>query len=165
MRKSTAIALAVLGIALAIFGGSKRGTVTYPQTAEFRYLTDNGSYVTNDWVYVSFNAIIVPSSAPLVILYRELSETNIDAWIEYEIDPPWTVGSSPFEIPMAGATNYNWQIFTEWTPGPAVETNGVWHAFGSRDRKTGKHYLPLRSAIRLDADVISTPKSKRDNQP
>lgn len=163
MKRSTIIALSVLGVALAIFGGSKRGTVTFPQTGEFRYITDTGSYVTNDWVHVSFRAVVVPAAAPLVVLYRELSSTNIEDWTEYEIDPPWTVGDSPFDVTMACATNYNWQVFADWTPGPSVETNGVWHAFGSRDRKTGEHYLLLRSAIRIDSDVIATPKSKRDH--
>lgn len=69
----------------------------------------------------------------------------------------------PLEIHIANATNYRWMVYTDWTPGPTVQTNGVWHANWALDRRARRYIIPLRTAVRVDGATIATPKSKEDS--
>ena len=101
------------------------GSVTFPYTnPERRYITDTGSYVTNDYVHVSISTFLVPSGAPFLGYVRPVGSTNDADWVEFYST---TFGDfhSPSNIPYAGAISNDFQFFTTWTPGPVIHTNGV----------------------------------------
>ena len=160
------LALLALAGAATIYGGSKSrvGTVSFPRTDPLvAYLSDAGSYVTNDFVHVAFTRVVVPDSAGLFIDRRAVSSTNDADWVTH-IATTFEQFQPPQDVQFTAASNWNWAVYTDWTPGPAVETNGVWHAMFGIDRRSGRHVIPVRACIRVDADVIATPKSKEDNR-
>lgn len=155
------VALALLGGICALYAGRK-GRITYPYTDyEMRYLTDSGSYVTNDAIHVSFTRIIAPATADFFISFRQVDSTNDFDWVVYT-NTTFAAFTVPCDIEYPAATNYDWICYTTWTPGPTVQTNGVWHSYWGRDKKLHTHIIPIRSAIRLDDEIIATPKSKRE---
>ena len=153
---------AFLALACACTLLARKGRVTYPRTdADIAYLTDRGSYVTNDFVHIDFARIIVPNYAHVFVDYRQVDMTNDTDWVTL-VDSTFAEFSVPTNIPFANATNYDFMVYTTWTPGPAVQTNGVWHAVWGLDKR-GKFYLiPVRTAVRVDGEVIATPKSKAE---
>lgn len=154
--------IAVAG--LTLYAGSKWApTVTYPPVGDVNYLVDRGSFVTNDFVHIDFTTVVIPSSANLYIYYRALGSTNVTDWVEYLAT---TIGefNPPQDIVYPAATNYNWMVFSDWTPGPAVETNGVWHAYWGLDQRRREKLIPIRTAVRVNSTVIATPKSKSDHE-
>lgn len=156
------VALALLGGICALYAGRK-GRITYPYTDyEMRWLTDRGSYVTNDFVHVDFTRVVVPATAPFFISYRQVDSTNDLDWVVY-LDTTFAQFACPSNVPFANATNYDWICYTTWTPGPSVQTNGVWHSYWGRDKKLHTHLIPIRSAVRVDGKTIATPKSKRED--
>ena len=169
-RSLSSIRRALSGRELAVFSllaaactfAAQTSLVSYPRTDPTQaYLVDNGSWVEGDLVHVDFRTIIVPSSASLLVDRRPLSSTSDADWVNHLAS---TIGEfrPPVECEVAGATNYRWIVYTTWTPGPAVQTNGVWHANWARDRRTGAHIIPLRTAVRVDGATITTPKAKED---
>lgn len=155
------VALALLGGALMLYGGRK-GRITYPYTDyEMRWLVDNGSYVTNDAIHVSFTRIVVPATAPLYISFREVESTNDLDWVVFT-NTTFAAFTVPCDMEYPAATNYDWICYTTWTPGPSVQTNGVWHSYWGRDKKLHTHIIPIRSAVRVDGEIKATPKSKRE---
>ena len=151
----------------ALYGGAKHATgkITYPRTdPTLAYLTDKGSYVTNDFVHISFDRLaVVPSSAMFYLDSCGLAETNAQG-----VATNWVTRKSaafadleiPFDFAFEGATNHNWVAYTDWTPAPAVLTNGVWHAYWGKDQKTGTSFIPIRTCVRDNGVVIATPKSR-----
>lgn len=169
-RSLSAIRRALSGRELAVFSllaaactfAAQKHLVSYPRTDPTQaYLVDNGSWVEGDLVHVDFRTLIVPSSASLFVDRRPLSSTSDADWVNHLAT---TIGEfrPPVEFEFAEATNYSWIVYTTWTPGPSVVTNGVWHAMWGRDRKSGRHAIPLRTAVRVDGRTIATPKSVRD---
>jgi len=166
-----AVFVAPFVLCMVWYGATKegaKGTITYPFTdPEIRYIRDNGSYVTNDFVHIAFTTMIVPSTADLQIWRRRLDQTND---LDFVCHTNTTIGAfnQPQDIQFPAATNWNWQVFTTWTPGPSVLTNGVWHAYWGIDRKKRMYPIPIRTCVRLvetngTQTVIATPKSKEDN--
>ena len=156
--------VAALAVGLALFGGAKHVSVLFPRTdPTTAYLIDNGSYVDSDTdiVHIDFRRIIVPDSARIYVdRIQDGDESGI--WTtEYESTFADLV--LPLEIHIANATNYRWMVYTDWTPGPAVQTNGVWHANWALDRRARRYIIPLRTAVRVDGATIATPKSKEDS--
>lgn len=106
------------------------GNITFPRVdAETWYLRDNGSYITNDYVHVSYTKNpVVPDDAPVFVSALESSYTNNSDWADHSITVTngtiATLGTE-FDLPFPLATNYNWQVYTTWTPGPTTHTNGV----------------------------------------
>ena len=161
VKGTNAAVLLGLAAVCTIYGGRK-GTITYPYTDyELRYLVDNGSYVSNDYVHVSFTRIVAPATADFFISFRQVDSTNDIDWAVFT-NTTFAALSIPFDIPYANATNYDWICYTTWTPGPTVQTNGVWHSYWGRDKKLHTHIIPIRSAIRVNGETIATPKSKRE---
>lgn len=145
-----------------IFYGATKGTISFPYTDfEKRYLVDNGSYVTNDFIHVNFTRIIAPSSADFHIDYRQTGSTNDEEWATL-VDTTFGEFTVPQDIPFPMATNFDFAAYTTWTPGAAVQTNGVWHSYWGLDHKLHFHMIPVRTAIRLDGTTIATPKSRED---
>ena len=151
--------------ALACFltWAAQKHLVSYPRTdPTTAYLTDAGSWVDSDTdvVHIDFRRIIVPDSAMLYVDRLCLTEGD-ESW-ENVFAATFGETPLPLEITFQNATNYRWIVYTDWTPGPSVQTNGVWHANWGLDRRTRKFLIPLRTAVRIDGKTIATPKSKED---
>lgn len=143
---------------------AQKHTVLYPRTdPTTTYLIDNGSYVDSDTdtVHIDFRRIIVPDSAMVYVDRIQIGDES-GIW-STEYSSTFSDLVLPLEIYVANATNYRWMVYTDWTPGPAVQTNGVWHANWGIDRKKRRYLIPLRTAVRVDGDTIATPKSKEDS--
>lgn len=155
----------VMAIGLTLYAGAKHiGTITILNTdTDSVYLIDRGSYVTNDYIHVDFTTVVIPQTANLFVYRRQVDSTNDVDWTEHLAT---TIGefNPPHDIQFASATNYNWIVFSDWTPGPAVETNGVWHAYWGLDQQRQELLIPIRTMIRVDDEVIATPKSKVDSE-
>lgn len=109
-----------------VYYGSTKGIVTFPYTdVETRYLTDAGSYVTNDYVHVAFTkSAVVPDSADFLGYARPVGSTNDLDWV-CMLDTTFAEFHSPSNVPFANAISNDFQFFTTFTPGPVVHTNGV----------------------------------------
>ena len=160
------LVFAVLAVGLS-FAAQKRGLITFPRTdSEIAYLTDNGSYIeTTDvsfvqTVHIDFKRVVAPATATVYVDYRQRSDTN-GVWTTHT-ETTFAQMALPYEFQFPNATNYNWIVYTDWTPGPTVVTNGVWHAHWGIDRKFRRTYIPIRTAVRVDGDTIATPKSVAD---
>lgn len=155
---------APLAAALVIHGSTKRGQVYFPQTeAERGYINDAGSFVTNDHVHVDFVTRIVPSSANLLIDYREVASTNEEDFVSL-VSTTFAEFPVPQDIPFGNATNFNFYVYTDWTPGPSVKTNGVLHANWGKslnDAEGREHGLvigiPVQTTVWLGAEMVGTP--------
>lgn len=144
---------------LTLYAGAKwMPTVTYPAVGDVNYLIDRGSYVTNDYVHIDFSTVVIPTNANLYIFRKALDIAEAQ-WVEHL---ETTIGefNPPQDIYFPTASNYNWMVFSDWTPGPAVETNGVWHAYWGLDLRRREKLIPIRTCIRLDNDIIATPGCK-----
>ena len=146
------------------FAGAKHivGHITYPYTdIATRYLTDSGSYVTNDYVHVSFTRNpIVPASAWFFLDACPLSVTNlaeIAANTSSIYSNTFAAISVPFDVPYEAATNYNWFAYTDWSPSPTVHTNGVafviWRFRATNELEAV--VLPYRTGIYADGRRIA----------
>lgn len=141
---------------------AQKRLVSFPRTdPEQAYLVDRGSYVDDETstVHIDFERIIAPDAAVLYVDRRQRREGA-----EWENYLTTTLGEfrPPVDIEVPNATNYNWIVYTDWTPGPSVVTNGVWQAMWGRDQRSGRHAIPIRTAVRVDGRTIATPKSKED---
>lgn len=157
---------AVFFAGFTFYAGGKHiiGTITFPWTdISTRYLVNDGSFVTNDYVYVSFTRNpIVPASAWFFLDACPLSVTNLTEVSENS----FTVYSNkfadisvPFDVPYTAATNYNWFAYTDWSPSPTVHTNGV--AFVLWRFKSTNNIeavvMPYRTGIYTIGRVAPTP--------
>lgn len=141
---------------------AQKYNVRFPRTdPQISYLTDRGSYSTEDSVHIDFTRIIVPDTATWYLDRRGLSSTNDADWVTFA-SGTFAEWRPPLDLPCENATNYNFMVYTDWTPGPSVVTNGVWHAMWGKDQKRMAFFIPLRTAVRVDGEVIATPKSKED---
>lgn len=141
---------------------AQKRLVSFPRTdPEQAYLVDRGSYVDDETstVHIDFERIIAPDAAVLYVDRRQ--RTDGSEWENYLTT---TLGEfrPPIDIEVQNATNYNWIVYTDWTPGPSVVTNEVWHAMWGRDQRSGRHAIPIRTAVRVDGRTIATPKSRED---
>ena len=170
-RAFAAVARALRPSELAVFAAlacfltwaAQKHLVSYPRTdPTTAYLTDAGSWVDSDTdvVHIDFRRIIVPDSAMLYVDRLCLTEDD-ESW-ENVFAATFGETPLPLEITCQNATNYRWIVYTDWTPGPAVQTNGVWHANWGLDRRSRRYLIPLRTAVRIDGETIATPKSKED---
>lgn len=134
-----------------LYGGAKSGAtgrVMFPSAeSQVEYLVDDGSYVTNDYVYINFTRRIVPDSAKVYIDYYPVGSTNIAEECVTHLATYFSDLTLPHIVYMQAATNYNWLVYTDWTPGPAVVTNGVWHTYWMTDRDDGETIVPVRSIV------------------
>lgn len=163
--KSAKKPMLIFFVAATLYGGAKHfATVTILNTdTDAVYLIDRGSFVTNDYVHLDFTTVVIPQTANLFIYRRQVDSTNDIDWTEHLAT---TIGefSPPQDIQFPLATNFNWIVFSDWTPGPAVETNGVWYAYWGLDQQHHEKLIPIRTMIRVDDEVIATPKSKADSE-
>lgn len=142
-----------------MFGGAKHtGSVTYPFTdVEQRYLVDHGSRVDNDSLHVDFVRMVAPASAPLIIDYRPISSTNVEDWVSLVVTT-FADFPVPQDVAIEAATNYNFIVYTTWTPPPAVHTNGIMELIWQQDPQGRGFAVPMRTSIYVDDEKISPPE-------
>lgn len=150
--------LLALAMAAIVWGGTKP-QVIYPRTdPNTAWLVDRGSWVSNDVVHIDFFRIVAPASANLYIDRRPVGSTNDADWVEL-VATTFAAFDLPHDLSIPAATNYDYAVYTDWTPGPTVVTNGVWHANWANDRAR-LHILPIRTLIDIDGHVIAPPNRK-----
>lgn len=144
-------------VGAVMYGGSKTRIVNFPRTdMEVAYLVDAGSYVTNDLVHVEFNSYLVPQSAPIILEYWPDGSTNEDDVVT-AFAAPLEDFPNPLDLAFPNAISNRWYCYTTWTPGPAVQTNGVWQTIWMMDRRDSRYLIPIRTWIEVDGDVIAPP--------
>lgn len=140
------------GVLCLVYVGSTKGfhgSVTYPYTdVETRYLTDAGSYVTNDYVHVAFTkSAVVPDAADFLGYVRPVGATNDADWVQM-LETTFAEFHSPSNVPYANAISNDFQFFTTFTPGPVVHTNGVAVVMWQRNFAGDNRYLAtIRTGI------------------
>lgn len=146
------------------------GSVTFPTyEGGLAYLVDNGSYVTNDFVHIDFTRNIVPDSANLFLDYRPTISTNSADWVT-AVQSTFAAFSVPTNFVFQGAFSNNWVIYTDWTPGPTVQTNGILHADWGTSPKDSNYRaaglavgIPVQTKIELNGKTMQTPSTKVSN--
>lgn len=170
---SKAVAVVIVG-GMTWFAGGKHviGTITFPFTdIATRYLVNAGSYVTNDFVHVSFTRNpLVPSTASFYLDACPVSVTNISdiAANSFNVySNTFNNFAVPIDVPYAAATNYNWFAYTDWTPSPTVHTNGVafvlWRQKATNELEA--IVVPYRTGIYRDSMRISPNPSITNGPP
>lgn len=152
----------VLAAGVCCWAAQKR-LVRFPRTDPTTdYLIDNGSYVDSETnlLHIDFRRFIVPDNAPLFIDKR-VREDGAE-W-ENMVSETFADVPLPYETTIENATNYEFAVYTTWTPGPSVQTNGVWHANWGRDT-SGRFILPIRTEVREGGKIIASPKSKKEQE-
>lgn len=117
--------------ALAVLWAGGKGGVRFPRTdPEVWYLMDGGSAVSNGCVYVRFvRNPILPPTANIFMDGMDVAYTNDEDWATHSF-PAYSnridqLEENGFDFPYPNATNYNWAVYTDWTPSPTIHTNGV----------------------------------------
>lgn len=135
-----------LALAAVVYGGGKRN-VRFPQTLPgVSWLTDAGSYVASNVVHLAFTRVVVPDSATCYIDLRPLGSTNDTDWVQW-CQMPFADFSIPADLIVADATNYEFAVYTDWTPGSVAITNGIWRANWGLDRIDRRAIIPVRSQV------------------
>lgn len=155
-RRLDILAMAVMAFAAIL--AARKQNISYPYTdVTQRYLIDAGSYSEDDGtVHLEFSRVVAPDTAPVFVDYRQHG-ASADDW-HTEIETTFENLPLPYEFEFANATNYDWVVYTTWTPGPAVITNGVWHVMWGMDRRGGGHFIPLGTKVRDGGAVIAPPE-------
>ncbi len=126
--RSLRVSFAVLSTWALLYGGSKgpAGRVTVDDP----YITNAGSYLTNDVVHVAIakRTPLLPDSTEILVYARELTATNASDWVR--LSPFLTFADHPHDYQLANATNFNVLVAANFTPSPTVHTNGVWSITG-----------------------------------
>lgn len=135
----------VIGTIIGVIYGGSKGRVTVDDP----YITDNGSYVTNDYIHVSIakRTTILPDTTEILVYYRPIDSTNAEDWVEFT--PRLTFADFPHDFPLAYATNYNALVGASYTPEPTVHTNGVWQIKGFLIPGAGGKASFVHTRIRL----------------
>lgn len=125
--------------------------------AETRYIVDNGSFVTNGYIHIDFTRYVAPGSAELRIDYYPLDTPNdeIDDVAENLVTTTFDDFPVPADVAFENATNYHFVVYTTWTPGPSVHTNGVLQLNGRQDMGGKGFFVPSRTGIYENAAKLA----------
>ena len=118
------------------------------------YLIDNGSYVSNNLVHISFVTRLLPDSAMIFLDFiPKGAEPNAE---NYSTFKAMTSAEWPRDIDFEfeGAISNKWVMYTTYTPGPVVHTNGVAVAEFFRSQKYDNVAVPKRSTIWEDGKML-----------
>ena len=150
----------LFAVGAIMYGGTKNDGPTGVSKFIFdKYISDNGSYSTNDTVVIKWKQTIenaLPLDTPVYIEYKLAGSTN--DW-EALASSAQNLGNYEWNGSLVGATNYNYNIYCYYIPPAPVHTNGVWTYNTLKDTQN-KNILPLRAEVRDGGSVIATPKSK-----
>ena len=118
------------------------------------YLIDNGSYVSNNLVHISFVTRLLPDSAMIFLDYiPKDAEPNAE---NYSTFKAMTSAEWPRDVDFEfeGARSNKWVMYTTYTPGPVVHTNGVAVAEFLKAQKYDNVAVPKRSTIWQDGKML-----------
>ena len=118
------------------------------------YLIDCGSYVSNNLVHIEFETRLLPDSAMIFLDYiPKGAEPNAS---NYSTFKAMTAAEWPRKVDFdfEGATSNKWVIYTTYTPGPVVHTNGVAVAEFIKAQKYRNVAVPKRSTIWEDGKML-----------
>lgn len=123
--------------------------------------------VTNEtqMAYLNFNIHpMVAANANYYLDYRKKGQTNASDWVNFAAFHVNAEYPLPREIPIPWelqSTNYNWVVYTDWVPGPAIVTNGVWHAYWGMSTNR-INIIPVNTAIMFDDERITPEATEGD---
>ena len=89
------------------------------------YLFDSGSYVSNNFIYLSFTSRIIPEDAPLFLDYIPKTEPFDSENYTTYLAGYLNTFPNPLIVEFENACSNRWVFYTTWTPGPTVHTNGI----------------------------------------
>ncbi len=146
-------------VTMFIYGGSKRehGDILFPATyeGEAAYLIDNGSALYQDEVNLTFLAPLVPDDAAIYVESRPYTSTNDEDWVTITT---YTLGAirnaMPVVIDYPNAIDYDWVIYTDWTQGETVQTNGVLHADWMRPMEDDGADKGMLFGVPIQTDIL-----------
>lgn len=126
----------------------------YHASTDTVYLIDNGSYVSNNTVHVDFVTRLLPDSAMIYLDYASKGEEgNPNSYSTYLALPS---GEFPrlLDIEFENAISNRWMMYTTYTPGPVVHTNGVAVAEFLKAREKDNVAIPKRATIWEDGKKV-----------
>lgn len=133
----------------------RKDPIGFLQTdAEVKYLIDNGSYVSNNIVHLTFSTRLLPPSAELFLDYIPKTEPVVST--AYTTYLSGTVETLPnvIEFEFENAQSYRWVFYTSYSPGPNVHTNGVAVAEFFRATRYDNVAVPKRATIWENGEMI-----------
>ncbi len=152
-----AVVLLPFCIVMFLHGGSKiiSGVIQFPASeAGERWLYDEGSSLGADNVHLDFSADErMPDDALIYLDRKPIGAGADEAWIDVA---SWEWGSikdvMPIEFAFEGAITNNFYVYSDWTPGVVVVTNGVvesdWmEVFGDKIDNGTLQGVPLKTKV------------------
>ena len=164
-KRVTAVVLSACFAFGVLEGISKSGIIGYSDAnaGEGWWLRDNPedkSYVTNDYVHISFERRIIPDEASVFVDYRPADSTNDSEWVTL-VQSTFAAFPNPTNIPFANAVSNSWHVYSDWTPGPSVQTNGILHADWGKSRRDASERarglavgIPAQTRVALDGKSL-----------
>ena len=159
MKKVDRIVFCIFA-ALAVLWAGGKAKVIFPRVdPEVWYLMDGGSAVSNDVVSVRFvRNPILPVSANIFMDGMDVAYTNDEDWATHSF-PAYSnridqLSENGFDFPFQNATNYNWSVYTDWTPSPIIHTNGVAFVMWQQGNATN-HIVTYRTGVYADARKLA----------
>lgn len=126
----------------------------YHASPDTVYLIDNGSYVSNNTVHVDFVTRLLPDSAFIYLDYvPKGEENNPNAYSTY-IARHSAQFPRIMDIEFENAISNRWMMYTTYTPGPVVHTNGVAVAEFLRAKDKDNIAVPKRATIWEDGKKV-----------
>lgn len=126
----------------------------YHASTDTVYLINNGSIVTSNKVHIAFETRLLPGSA---MIFLDYIPKGVEQTAEnYSTFKAMTADEWPREIDFdfENALDYKWVMYTTYTPGPVVHTNGVAVAEFFRSQKYNNVAVPKRSTIWEDGKML-----------
>lgn len=147
-RRASRVAAVLFAAGLTLYAGAKHaGRFTFDS-----YLTDAGSYLTNDVAHVAARKTspVIPDSTPVRVFARELAQTNAENWTE--LAPHRTYADLPDDWALPNATNHNVYVALDWHPAQPTETNYLFQTtpvavLGGQDATNGVRAVIPRSKL------------------
>ena len=118
------------------------------------YLIDCGSYVSNNLVHIEFETRLLPDSAMIFLDYiPKDAEANAS---NYSTFKAMTSAEWPRKVDFdfEGAISNKWVMYTTYTPGPVVHTNGVAVAEFIKAQKYDNVAIPKRATLWKDGKKV-----------
>ena len=118
------------------------------------YLIDCGSYVSNNLVHIEFETRLLPDSAMIFLDYIAKGEEPNAS--NYSTFKAMTSAEWPRDVDFEfeDAISNKWVMYTTYTPGPVVHTNGVAVAEFLKAQKYDNVAVPKRSTIWEDGKML-----------
>lgn len=155
MKFRGGLGLMVAAVVLTLWGGvkpqSSLGRLIFYQTdPEIKWLTDNGSYVSNDVVHIEFEPHAqLPSTAILQMWNCPTNQTGeFSFWAQYGADMTLAECPRVFDIAFPDAMAYAWMMMTTYVRPSQVVTNGVMHI---------NYIRPQKAEIAITNAVLAVP--------